>query len=218
MLAARARGAVRARPPARLFVLCDEAYFDVRYDGSSRSFASLPGMQERSVILYTFSKKYAMTGWRLGAAIGPRWFIDICNTLNVNGESCTNQFVQWGGAEALPGDQSGARADPRGPAATPRRRLRHPELHRRSALPAAQHDLLPVSQRHRSHGRAGLADYEDFRRAILGHTGVSMSRACIRTGARRRDQRYLRFAYSGLHTDSIREGLGLLKTFIEGRE
>ena len=50
-----------------------------------------------------------MTGWRLGAALGPRWFIDICNTLNVNGESCTNQFVQWAGVEALTGDQSGAR-------------------------------------------------------------------------------------------------------------
>ena len=55
-----------------LMVLCDEAYFDVRFEGASRSLASLPGMRERCVILYTFSKKYAMTGWRLGAAIGPR--------------------------------------------------------------------------------------------------------------------------------------------------
>jgi aspartate/methionine/tyrosine aminotransferase len=56
-----------------LYVLCDEAYFDIRYQGKSRSFViSLPGMVERSVILYTFSKKFAMTGWRLGAAIGPR--------------------------------------------------------------------------------------------------------------------------------------------------
>ena len=54
-----------------LYVLCDEAYFDIRYQGKSRSLASLPGMAERCVILYTFSKKFAMTGWRLGAAIGP---------------------------------------------------------------------------------------------------------------------------------------------------
>ena len=54
-----------------LTVLCDEAYFDIRYEGTSKSFVSLPGMEERSLILYTFSKKYAMTGWRLGAAIGP---------------------------------------------------------------------------------------------------------------------------------------------------
>ena len=44
-----------------LWVLCDEAYFDLRYSGSSRSLTSLPGMEERSVILYSFSKKFAMT-------------------------------------------------------------------------------------------------------------------------------------------------------------
>ena len=55
-----------------LLVLCDEAYFDIRYAGRSTSLASLPGMAERCVLLYTFSKKFAMTGWRLGAAIGPR--------------------------------------------------------------------------------------------------------------------------------------------------
>ena len=54
-----------------LSVLSDEAYWDIRYSGASRSIASLPGMAERTVILYTFSKKFAMTGWRLGAAIGP---------------------------------------------------------------------------------------------------------------------------------------------------
>ena len=50
-----------------LYVLSDEAYFDIRYEGKSRSIVSLPGMAERCVILYTFSKKFAMTGWRLGA-------------------------------------------------------------------------------------------------------------------------------------------------------
>jgi aspartate/methionine/tyrosine aminotransferase len=73
-----------------LFVLCDEAYFDIRYAGNSNSFASLPGMAERCVILYTFSKKFAMTGWRLGAAIGPKNIIDVIAKLNVNDESCSN--------------------------------------------------------------------------------------------------------------------------------
>ena len=43
----------------------------MRYAGESRSIASLPGMSDRTVILYTFSKKFAMTGWRLGAAVAP---------------------------------------------------------------------------------------------------------------------------------------------------
>ena len=43
----------------------------MRYSGTSTSIASLPDMHARTVILYTFSKKFAMTGWRLGAAVGP---------------------------------------------------------------------------------------------------------------------------------------------------
>ncbi len=54
-----------------LVVLSDEAYFEMRYSGTSTSIASLPGMAERTVILYTFSKKFAMTGWRLGCAAAP---------------------------------------------------------------------------------------------------------------------------------------------------
>ena len=65
-----------------LWVLSDEAYFEMRYSGSSKSIASLPGMQERTVILYTFSKKFAMTGWRLGAAIAPLALADMLAKLN----------------------------------------------------------------------------------------------------------------------------------------
>jgi len=90
-----------------LLVLADEAYFDIRYEGKSQSLVSLPGMAERSVILYTFSKKFAMTGWRLGAAIGPENVIEAIAKLNVNDESCSNHFIQYAAIEALKGDQSG---------------------------------------------------------------------------------------------------------------
>jgi aspartate/methionine/tyrosine aminotransferase len=91
-----------------LTVLVDEAYFDIRYEGASRSFAALPGIAERSVILYTFAKKFAMTGWRLGAAVGPKEIVDVIAKLNVNDESCSNHFNQFGAIEALTGNQSGA--------------------------------------------------------------------------------------------------------------
>ena len=91
-----------------LYVLADEAYWDIRYGSAPLSIAALPGMAERTVILYTFSKKFAMTGWRLGGAIGPEDVIKVIATLNVNEESCTNHFVQWAGVEALTGDQTGA--------------------------------------------------------------------------------------------------------------
>ena len=199
-----------------LQVLCDEAYFDVRYQGVSRSLASLPDMQERCVILYTFSKKYAMTGWRLGAALGPRPIIDIITTLNVNGESCTNQFVQWAGLEALTGDQSGARDIIR--RLEGRRDVAREILDStpgvRCLNPNTTFYLYPnVTE---AMALSGLTDYESFRRAILEHTGVSMcTRLHFGPALPGETQRYLRFAYSGLHTERIREGLGALKTFME---
>ena len=54
-----------------LYVLCDEAYFDIRYAGESKSLVSLPGMAERCVILYTFSKKFVMTGWQTSDLLSP---------------------------------------------------------------------------------------------------------------------------------------------------
>jgi len=70
-----------------LFVLCDEAYFDVRYEGRSISLASLADMERRCLILYAFSKKFAMTGWRLGAAVGPADLIDVIARLRAYAES-----------------------------------------------------------------------------------------------------------------------------------
>ncbi|SVA93249.1 uncharacterized protein METZ01_LOCUS146103, partial [marine metagenome] len=90
-----------------LWVLADEAYHEMIYEGESRSIASIPGMQERTVILYTFSKKYAMTGWRVGGAIGPEQVIRFISKLNVNAESCTTHFIQDAMVEALTGDTSG---------------------------------------------------------------------------------------------------------------
>jgi aspartate/methionine/tyrosine aminotransferase len=89
-----------------LWVLSDEAYFEMRYSGVSKSIAALPGMLERTVILYTFSKKFAMTGWRLGASIAPTEISHQIAKLNTNDESCTTHFVQYGGVEGILGDQS----------------------------------------------------------------------------------------------------------------
>ena len=90
-----------------LWVLADDAYYEIKYDGKSRSIVEIPGMRDRTVILYTFSKKYAMTGWRVGWLIGPEKIIKIISKLNVNAESCTTHFIQDAMVEALNGDQSG---------------------------------------------------------------------------------------------------------------
>ena len=88
----------------KLIALIDEAYFDIRYEGKSHSILSLPEMEERCVMLYTFSKKFAMTGWRVGALVAPQKFIESMAKLNVNMESCTSHFSQYGALAALTGD------------------------------------------------------------------------------------------------------------------
>ena len=77
-----------------LVVLSDDAYYEIRYsDKPPESILNFNGMKERTVILYTFSKKFAMTGWRIGASIGPEPIISIWPD-NINDESCTNHFIQ----------------------------------------------------------------------------------------------------------------------------
>ncbi len=199
-----------------LIVLCDEAYFEIRYAGKSTSLASLPGMEERTVLLYTFSKKFAMTGWRLGASIGPRPIIDVIAKLNVNDESCSNHFIQYGAIEGLKGDQSGPRAilD----TLKERRDLAVKLLTEMPGVhcynPNATFYLFPnVTEAMK---RAGTEDYEVFRRQIMAATGVSI---CTRRHFGRplagEKDRYVRFAYSGIDIDQIEEGLLKLKAYLD---
>ena len=200
-----------------LLVLCDEAYFDIRYQGLSRSFASLPGMTERCVILYTFSKRFAMTGWRLGAAIGPTEIIDVIARFNVNDESCSNHFIQYAAIEGLTGDQTETN-----------QMLAELEKRRDTAVkilnsidgircfkPQATFYLYPNVTKVMKN--KGFRDYDDFRLALLHETGVSV---CTRTHFGRpigeeKDQ-YIRLAYAGINTAAIEEGLEKFKSFVEG--
>ncbi len=89
-----------------LIVLSDEVYGKIIYDGFRHfSIASLPGMQERTVILDGFSKTYAMTGWRLGYGIMPENLAKLVTQLQINSTSCTSSFSQVAAIEALAGPQ-----------------------------------------------------------------------------------------------------------------
>ena len=199
-----------------LVVLSDEAYWDIRYSGASRSIASLSGLAERTVILYTFSKKFAMTGWRLGAAIGPSEYIDVIAKLNVNDESCSNHFIQYGALEGLTGDQSGPRRivetlKERRDAAV---RLLNEVPGVRCFKPEATFYLFPnvtglMKQK-------GFGSYDELRRGALEQTGVSF---CTRLHFGRalpgEAEHYARFAYSGIEVAEIEEGLGKLKQWAQ---
>ncbi len=201
-----------------LQVLCDEAYFDIRYEGESESLVSFPGMKERCVLLYTFSKRFAMTGWRLGAAIGPRDLIDAMAELSVNDESCSNHFIQYGALEGLKGDQEGPREILR--ILKERRDVAVEILNRiegiRCYKPQATFYLFPnVTDVMEA---LDYGDYTAFRTDILHRTGVSFcTRFHFGRALHGEEQKYIRLAYSGIGVGEITEGLTKLKDCIEGR-
>mgnify|MGYP001444304660 CR=1 FL=1 len=187
-----------------LWVLSDEAYFEIQYSGKPKSIVSIPGMKERTVILYTFSKTYAMTGWRLGAAIGPGELMKVFAKLSVNDESCTNHFIQYGGIEALTGSPEGAKSI-----------LKELKI-RRDALANKLRDIPGVSLYKPEstfylfpditdiYKKLETKSYEDFRCRILRETGVSFcTREHFGTPFDNEDRQYIRFAYSGIPVDQI---------------
>jgi aspartate/methionine/tyrosine aminotransferase len=199
-----------------LVVLADEAYFDIRYEGNSTSLATLPGMPERTVVLYTFSKRFAMTGWRLGATLAPKPIADVIAKLNVNDESCSNHFIQYGAVAGLKGDQAEVRQILA--VLKERRDVAVDILNSiecvRCFRPNATFYLYPnVTAAMKS---KGFSTYEELRRAALHETGVSF---CTRLHFGRElpgeTDKYVRLAYSGIDVEDIREGLGKLKAFLE---
>jgi aspartate aminotransferase len=93
-----------------LWVLSDEIYSRLLYEGEHHSVAALPGMAERTVLLDGFSKTYAMTGWRLGYGVAPPSLVPALTRLQTNVTSCTAGFVQLAGVAALEGPQDGVEA------------------------------------------------------------------------------------------------------------
>ena len=92
-----------------MYVLSDEIYKDIIYDGEHNSIASQPGMAQRTVILDGFSKSYAMTGWRLGYGVFPDPLREHIIRLSANSVSCAASFSQRAAIKALDGPQDGVR-------------------------------------------------------------------------------------------------------------
>ena len=89
-----------------LFVISDEIYESMVYDGNRHiSIASLPGMKERTIIVNGFSKKYSMTGWRLGWICSDKALISAMIRIHQYTTVCVTTFAQYGAAEALTGPQ-----------------------------------------------------------------------------------------------------------------
>jgi aminotransferase len=84
-----------------LFILSDEIYAALTYDGDHTSIATFPGMRERTVVFNGFSKAYAMTGLRLGYALGPKEAIDAMNRIHQYSMLSAPVTAQYAALEAL---------------------------------------------------------------------------------------------------------------------
>ena len=84
-----------------IFVLSDEIYSELSYKGEHVSITSLPGMQERTILINGFSKAYAMTGWRLGYACGPKKIIEQMFKIHQFAIMCAPTTSQYAAVEAL---------------------------------------------------------------------------------------------------------------------
>ena len=199
-----------------LWVLSDEAYFEIQYGGQAESIASIPGMQERTVILYTCSKRFAMTGWRLGAAIGPQSVIDVFNKLNTNIESCTTHFIQRAMVDAIAGDTSGPDA------------IIDILRQRRDAAVAGLNAISGISIQApnstfylfpnvtRIMDRKVFTDVNQLMEDALANTNVSFcTRKHFGRAVENEKNHYIRFAYSGIEVEDIEEGMVKLKGYFE---
>ncbi len=97
---------VRGRDVA---ILSDEPYDRMVWRGEHRTIAALPGMLDQCVAVYTFSKSYSMSGWRLGYAVTSSEIAEVLSKLFNTSLSCTSSIAQWAGIAALRQDDAESR-------------------------------------------------------------------------------------------------------------
>ena len=199
-----------------IFLISDDAYFDTLYDGTPKSIASLPGMYERTLTMYTFSKKFAMTGWRLGGAIGPKEIIEQITRLNVNMESCTTHFIQYAGVAGLTAPKSETQE------------ILDRLQGRRDILVKILNSIEGVEAHMPEAGfyvfpkitgllqRLEFNDVEEFRKVVLKETGVSFcGRHHFGRPLESETDSYIRLAFSGIGKDDLQEGMNLFRNWID---
>ena len=201
------------RQHPQVWIFADEIYGRLIYDGEFVSIASLPGMQERTIISDGCSKTWAMTGWRLGFAANKK-LAPFFTTWITNTESCASHITQWAGVEALNGPQDDAI------------RMRDIFAKRRDLIVDLLNAVPGVSCK--SPGGAfyawpnvteacrmtGCADSEEFRKRLLNEAGVAVL-ADIHFGPRVADDgQHIRFSYAA-SDEAIRAGVARMAAFVQ---
>jgi aspartate/methionine/tyrosine aminotransferase len=201
-----------------LFVLSDEAYCDLVYGQNyGESIVALPGMQERTVILLTASKSWAMTGFRLGAAIGPEYLINPMVKLVTNDEAMVTQFVQWGTIPAFLGECDEYIARNR-EQLQKRRDVLIPKVNEIYGFSCVApkstfYVLVNVTKAMKA---MSIDSIDAFQKTVLNATGVSFcTRLHFGEKLPQETEHYIRLAYSGIEIPQILEAISAMKAFIE---
>jgi aspartate/methionine/tyrosine aminotransferase len=200
------------RKHEQVWVFADEIYGRLVYDGEFVSLATLPGMQERTIVSDGCSKTWAMTGWRLGF-VANRSLAPYFTTWITNTESCASQISQWAAVEALSGPQDDAQ------------RMRDIFLERRNLIVGLLNTVPGVTCQ--SPGGAfyvwpnvteagrmvGARDSEEFRQRLLNEAGVAVL-ADIHFGPRVPGEgQHIRFSYAASN-EAIRQGIERMAQFV----
>ncbi len=197
--------AAMAKRQPNLYVLTDEVYKDILYEGSHFSIASVPGMADRTIILDGLSKSYAMTGWRLGYGVFPEVLTEHIIKLAINSVSCATAFSQRAIIDALEGPQDDVavmREEFRG-----RRQVFVDGLRSVPGISCS----MPEGAFYAFAGIAGTGLSSDqFEKRALDEAGV----ACLSgAGFGKHGEGYVRFSYAN-SVENLQKAVARLKTFV----
>jgi aspartate/methionine/tyrosine aminotransferase len=203
-----------------IFVFSDDPYHAIRFnlDKEFVHIATIPGMADRTLCGFTFSKSYAMTGWRLGAAIGPKWLIEQVTKINTNDEACTTHFIQKAGVTALTHPEAKAFTTAMVAELRVRRDLLAGEIDSVRGFTAFTPEstfymMVDVTEAMRL---MGVTDLELFRKRVLADTGVSFcTRAHFGTPIKGETVQLVRFAFSGVTVDVIKKVGEVLRPYMD---
>ncbi len=200
------------RPYENLWIYADEVYSLLVYDGEFSSIAEVPGMRDRTIIVDTASKTYAMTGWRIGYAAN-KTLAPVFTKWMTNTDSCPPHPNQWAVVEALTASQA------------PSEKMRDIFLQRRDRIveglnrldgfrclrPGGAFYVWPnVTE---ACEMVGAADSEEFRKRLLYDAGVAVL-ADIHFGSHvEGDGEHVRFSYASSF-EAIDEGLSRIADFM----
>ncbi|MHA2025897.1 MAG: pyridoxal phosphate-dependent aminotransferase [Candidatus Thorarchaeota archaeon] len=187
-------------------IFSDEIYEELVYDGyKPTSMIEVDKGLERTLIINGLSKSYAMTGWRLGYAVGNEETIDNMVRIQQNTTSCATSFVQHAGVEALTGDQSSIV------------HMRNEYQKRRDLVTKLFNDIPGVSC---LNPKGAFYVFPDF--STVGLSSQTLAElflkkvgVCTTPGIvfGKKYDNHLRFSYSASLTD-IKEGIAILKEFL----